>query len=100
MTREEIKNILRHVFHFYEVNSENCNWTDMNEACGEIFKALEQGPNTGHWIEHEQNAIAHIECSECSSWFLRLHLLRNSYCPNCGARMVAQQESEEKDDEA
>ena len=44
MTREEIKNIVRHVFHFYEVNAENCNWTDMNEACGEIFKALEQEP--------------------------------------------------------
>jgi len=42
MTREEIKNIVCHVFHFYEVNAENCNWTDMNEACGEIFKALEQ----------------------------------------------------------
>ena len=42
MTREEIKNIVRHVFHFYEVNAENCNWADMNEACGEILKALEQ----------------------------------------------------------
>lgn len=42
MTREEIKNIVRHVFHFYEVSVENCNWADMNEACGEIFKVLEQ----------------------------------------------------------
>ena len=47
MTKEEIKNIVRHVFHFYEANVENCNWTDMNEACGEIFKALEQQPK---WI--------------------------------------------------
>lgn len=44
MTREEVKNIVRHVFHFYEVNAENCNWTDMNEACEEIFKALKQEP--------------------------------------------------------
>lgn len=42
---------------------------------------------TGHWIEHERNGIAHIECSECSSWFLRSHLVRNSYCPNCGTKM-------------
>lgn len=47
MTKEEIKNIVRHVFHFYEANVENCNWTDMNEACGEILKALEQQPK---WI--------------------------------------------------
>lgn len=44
MTREEIKNIVRHVFHFYEVNAEKYNWADMNEACGEILKALEQEP--------------------------------------------------------
>lgn len=42
---------------------------------------------TGHWIKHEHNGIAHIECSECFSWFLSSHLLRNSYCPNCGAKM-------------
>lgn len=52
-----------------------------------ISKALEQEPKTGHWIEREQNEIAHIECSECSTWFLRCHLLRNSFCPNCGADM-------------
>ena len=44
-------------------------------------------PKTGHWIEHKHNGIAHIECSECLSWFLRSHLLRNSYCPNCGSKM-------------
>lgn len=44
MKREEIKNIVRHVFHFYDVNAENRNWTDINEACGEILKALEQEP--------------------------------------------------------
>ena len=45
-------------------------------------------PKTGHWIEHIHNGILHIECSECLSWFLRSHLLRNSFCPNCGAKMV------------
>ena len=54
-----------------------------------------QDSKTGHWIEHEQNGIAHIECSECLTWFLRCHLLRNSFCPNCGAKMIEPQESEE-----
>lgn len=44
MTREELKNIVRHVFHFYDANAEDPNWADMNEACGEIIKALEQKP--------------------------------------------------------
>jgi len=42
MTREELKDIVRHVFHFYDANAEDSNWTDMNEACGEIIKAIEQ----------------------------------------------------------
>lgn len=50
---------------------------------------------TGHWIEHKNNGMAYIECSECSSWFLRMYLTRNSYCPNCGVRMVEPQESED-----
>ena len=55
-------------------------------------KALEQEPKTGHWIEHKHNGISHIECSECLSWFLQAHLLRNSYCPNCGAKMESEDE--------
>lgn len=41
MTKEEVKNIVRHVFHFYEVHTGSRSWTDMNEACGEILKALD-----------------------------------------------------------
>lgn len=44
-------------------------------------------PQMGWWIEHEHNGIAYIECSKCSVWFLRAYLTRNSYCPNCGAKM-------------
>ena len=51
-----------------------------------------QEPKTGHWIKHEHNGIVHIECSECFTWFLESHLLRNSYCPYCGAKMVEPQE--------
>ena len=46
----------------------------------------EPQPKTGHWIEHQGTFRPHIECSECSCWFLREDLPRNSYCPNCGSR--------------
>jgi len=46
------------------------------------IRALEQEPKTGHWIMHDY----HRECSTCK---VRLpkHMMRNSYCPNCGAKM-------------
>ena len=46
---------------------------------------------TGYWIDHDK----HIECDKCKTWFLKDHLIRKSYCPNCGAKMVDTQESEE-----
>ena len=63
-----------------------------------MLPSVSVAEKTGHWIEHEHNGIGHIECSECQSWFLMAHLLKNSYCPNCGARMVEPQESEDKDE--
>lgn len=46
----------------------------------------------GEWIEHNHNGIAHIECSKCLTWFPRMYLTRNSYCPNCGADMRKESE--------
>jgi len=43
-------------------------------------------PEVGYWIEHIHNGIHYIECPKCSSWFLRMYLTRNSYCPNCGSK--------------
>lgn len=37
---------------------------------------------TGRWIMHEK----HRECSECTVW-LPKDMPRNSFCPNCGAKM-------------
>ncbi len=42
----------------------------------------------GQWIKHKYNGIVFVECSECHYSFLESHLLRNSYCPNCGIKMV------------
>lgn len=68
------------------------NMGEIIENLEAISKALEEEPKTGHWIEHEQNEIAYIECSECLTWFLRCHLTRNSFCPNCGVKMVEPEE--------
>lgn len=58
------------------------------DACKGAIELLEQETRTGYWIKHEHNGIERIECSECSSWFLKAHLIRNSYCPNCRAKMI------------
>lgn len=52
-----------------------------------MLEPVTPNPKTGHWIKHEHNGIGHIECSECLCCFLEVHLLHNSYCPNCGAKM-------------
>lgn len=50
------------------------------------IEALER--KRGKWIEHEcPKNVFSIECSECGCWFLHEHLVRNSFCPNCGADM-------------
>lgn len=51
------------------------------------LKELRSTRPHGEWIEHTKDGITHIECSECKSWFLRSHLIRNSFCPSCGADM-------------
>lgn len=66
-----------------------------------------QEPKTGHWIEHEKGFwswvnkngerdgwIPDYECSECGS---RAWKRETNYCPQCGAKMVEPQESEDKE---
>lgn len=42
------------------------------------------------WIYHKQNIFSgykeYRECSNCNIWF-EWEMPRNSYCPNCGAKM-------------
>lgn len=71
------------------------------EATKEFMELLESGyygstykPNK--WIVHEKpHGIRYLECPYCNIWYLNEHLIRNSYCPNCGAKMIESQESEE-----
>jgi len=53
-----------------------------------------QEPKTGHWIR--MKAYGKWKCPECSTVF-RFTFKEHYYCPNCGAKMVEPQESEDKD---
>ena len=61
------------------------------------IKALEKEPKTGHWKrvsgdKYVQHSMYYYRCSECDEDIIGKH----NYCPNCGAKMVEQQESEER----
>lgn len=61
-----------------------------------ILPPVTPQPKIGHWIVHEKpHGIRYLECPYCNIWYLNEHLIRNSYCPNCGARMIEPQERRE-----
>ena len=57
-------------------------------------------PKTGHWIinEDEENTV-HGHCSVCGweAHYYEDDIIGMPYCPNCGAKMVEPQESEDKE---
>ena len=60
----------------------------------------EQEPKTGHWIEQEGwDGDVCYECSVCREPFCLIDGTPTdnmyNYCPNCGAKMIKPQESEE-----
>lgn len=61
-----------------------------------ITKMIEEAPSvrpqeqTGHWIRCD--ILQEFKCSECRMCFRN----ESNYCPNCGAKMVEPQESEEQ----
>ncbi len=48
----------------------------------------------GHWILHPKGIYAHLVCSKCLS--SAPYDCETNYCPNCGAKMLEPQESEDK----
>ncbi len=62
-----------------------------------IDKYREQEPKTGHWIDEVTLIGAKIcRCSECN-FIIQKPRIKNNFCPNCGAKMVDPQESEDED---
>ena len=59
-----------------------------------IPPATPQEPKTGHWSHDGSHWKNRFICSECG---YKLFDEPTNYCPNCGARMVKPQESEDKE---
>lgn len=61
------------------------------QAIRELPPVTPPQPKTGHWIW----CVGSHKCSNCEEYtcFSHKELLR--YCPNCGAKMVEPQESED-----
>ena len=85
------------------------NMPELKEAFDMAIKALEQEPRKGHWISHREHCEnlgvmpsglgAYEWCSNCDCGIDVREWHRNNYnyCPNCGAKMVEPQESEDKE---
>ena len=75
-------------------------WEDgYKRAWAEAEVFFEQEPKTGHWRPiYQGDEIINYRCSECefgSTFGKSTHGMK--YCPNCGTKMVEEQESEDKE---
>lgn len=68
----------------------------------DTIKTLEQEPKTGHWIKYGIPICGeqHYKCTSCGYYINfgqwgELYTKEFKYCPNCGAKMIEPQESEE-----
>ena len=64
----------------------------IDEYIGEL-PPVKQEPKTGHWSHDGSHWKNRFICSECG---YKLFDEPTNYCPNCGAKMVEPQESEDK----
>lgn len=67
---------------------------DFNAILDLAIKALEQEPKTGLWIDCDNSDDYSADGYDCSVCGVNTEYA-TSYCPNCGAKMVEPQESEE-----
>ena len=72
--------------------------SDAVQLLRELPSVNPQEPKTGRWIinEDEENTV-HGHCSVCGwkAHYYEDDIIGMPYCPNCGAKMVEPQESEE-----
>ncbi len=64
---------------------------DIAELLYEKISSVNPLPKTGHWIW----CVGSHKCSNCEEYTCFSHKELLKYCPNCGAKMVEPQESEE-----
>lgn len=73
-------------------------YTDPMNVLTEVRDRLEELPSAqperkGEWIYHHRTDLGEklndmCECSCCGKWFSICDLLYRSFCPNCGAKML------------
>ena len=73
-----------------------CSYNDGKrfEAYIKSLPPTTQKEKTGHWIRQTDDHHDYYECEHCSI-AVGLDDIKN-YCPNCGAKMVEPQDSEDK----
>jgi PHP family Zn ribbon phosphoesterase len=90
MTREDAKAILKDCLYKAEYKH-----GAYGIALEMAVKALEQEPKIGHWIDIMVGDMPAQACDQCKTFYpLSYTGGGHNYCPNCGAKMVDEQESE------
>ena len=60
--------------------------------------SIQPKPKTGHWIDIMVGDMPAQACDQCNTFYpLAYTGGGHNYCPNCGAKMVEPQESEDKE---
>ena len=114
ISRDVVKNYIQ--AHIHEIITES--GEDKNKHTNRVLRSLIHGvdcmpsitplePKKGHWINYDcdEDKYDKIKCSECGHIFIvdsyhwcDIGFTKDDlkYCPNCGAKMVEPQESEDK----
>lgn len=87
---------------FYKVTEEDFEAFRQAADVMRKYQKLEQEPKTAHWyIDERPESDREVICSNCEQSVFKYHKLdfdyRPKFCPNCGAKMVEPQESEDKE---
>ena len=64
------------------------NYKELLKECYEVLPSVNPQEKTGHWIYKTMEGQFCSICGEQSVW-------KFNYCPNCGAKMVEEQERSE-----
>ena len=61
------------------------------------IKQMPSAEKTAEWIDDDEYLSENTNCSSCHFSMLKEFKKICNYCPNCGAKMVDQNESEEEE---
>jgi hypothetical protein len=91
MTREEAIKILRGA-----IKKPNTKDGYMGQALDMAIKALEQEPNTGHWIVYTdcEGKTRRCVCDRCGYKTGEYTWKNPNFCANCGAKMESEDKNE------